>query len=348
VTGPTGGTVPGGIARLPRRFPATRFDHLERLRGRFGLYEHAIYELPRRVHGYTTDDNARALVVLAHAETAPPRALLEDCTRFVLAGRIPGGWHNRLSCRGSWVDRRGSDDAHGRALWGLAHVLDGDDGRVTSALAPGFDMDSPHPRANAYAALAAAEAVRRLPDWAPGQRALHRFAARLPGPLPGAWRWPEERLTYANARIPHSLIAAGEMLGADTVLADGLELLAWLIAEERGGSGFSFTPVGGRRQGDGRPRFDQQPIEAWAMADACAAAVRIDGSSHWERALDDAVQWFLGRNDAAAVLYDAETGAGFDGLHRDRVNRNRGAESTLAALGALQLASGDGSVATAR
>ena len=94
--------------------------------------------------------------------------------------------------------------------------------------------------------------------------------------------------------------------------------------------------MGGRGPGESGPAFDQQPIEAWAMADACLRAAMVDGGTQWETGLTDAADWFLGRNDTGAVLYDGRTGAGYDGLEAKGVNENRGAESTLAALGALQ------------
>jgi hypothetical protein len=114
-------------------------------------------------------------------------------------------------------------------------------------------------------------------------------------------------------------------------------LLDWLIGVERGSEGwFSFTPVGGRGPGDPSPAFGQQPIEAWGMADACLAASRVDDSAHWSLGLEDAAYWFLGRNDMGVDLYEAATGAGFDGLEASGANVNQGAESTLSGLGALQ------------
>ncbi len=50
----------------------------------------------------------------------------------------------------------------------------------------------------------------------------------------------------------------------------------------------------------------------------------------WLAAARRPVEWLLGRNTLKAQLYDAETGGCRDGLHRDRVNANEGAESTLA------------------
>jgi hypothetical protein len=142
-------------------------------------------------------------------------------------------------------------------------------------------------------------------------------------------------LTYANARIPEGMIAVATALGDPALGGDGLDLLDWLVETETGTAGFSFTPVGGRGSGDPKPAFDQQPIEAWAMADACALAAAVTGDAVWEERRLRAVAWFLGENDRGAMLYDETTGGGFDGLTAEGPNLNRGAESTLAALAAL-------------
>jgi hypothetical protein len=320
---------------LDRAHPSPNTHHLEILTGQLGLYEHALLDRPRRSCGYTTDDNARALVVLRHIRPDHPgmRRYLE----FVLAGRVPGGWHNRMSPFGVWVDARGSDDAHGRALWGLGSALATEDPRrVFPVLTSGLDLDSPYPRSNAYAVLGAVAALEAWPAAPKVEAFLQRTARRLPRPRRGAWKWPEPRLTYDNARIPEALLAAGATLGDESMVAEGLDLLEWLIETETGADGFSFTPVGGRGQGESGPAFDQQPIEAWGMADACLRAITVEGGSRWDIGLTDAAAWFLGRNDSGAILYDGSTGAGYDGLEATGVNLNRGAESTLAALGALQ------------
>ena len=40
---------------------AIALNHLDRMTDSTGLIQHAIYSIPRRESGYTTDDNARAL-----------------------------------------------------------------------------------------------------------------------------------------------------------------------------------------------------------------------------------------------------------------------------------------------
>jgi hypothetical protein len=330
-----------GLSVERAALPTLHFEtsHLRRLSGRHGLYEHAEHDVPRRAHGYTTDDNARALVVLSHAalrHDIGARYLLPRCAAYVMQARVRRGWLNRKADSGRWAGDRGPDDTHGRALWGLgalvaAGVLVDE---AAAVFANGCDLDSPHPRANAYAALGA---VAVLPTGLPCAERMLESAVRC---IPRfrsdrAWPWPEPRLTYANARLPEALIAAGSAIEDAGLVEQGIVLLEWLSSVESGAAGFSFTPVGGRGPGDGTPGFDQQPIEAWAMADACLRAYRVTRSAVWLDRAEQAAMWFLGHNDVGVSLYDCATGAGFDGLEERGVNSNRGAESTLAALGAL-------------
>jgi hypothetical protein len=115
-----------------------------------------------------------------------------------------------------------------------------------------------------------------------------------------------------------------------------LDLLGWLLEYETAEDCLSPTPAAGRGPGDVRPAFDQQPIEVSTLADACARAAAIDPASIWPDGVRAAASWFMGTNDAQQVMWDPQTGGGFDGLHADGVNRNQGAESSLAVLSTLQ------------
>ena len=319
---------------------AFRLDHLRRLSDGTGLFEHAWHDQPRRGHGYTTDDNARALVVLCRASSAGMVDGLDltPYLNFTVSGLEAGGWHNRKDETGRWTDRRGSDDCHGRAIWGLGEVIGVhhlEDVVVDAFQAGIYGFRSAHPRSVAYAVLGAVASRRILTDDPLVGSFLERAVAGLPKPSPNKWAWPTGRLTYDNARLPEAMIRAGVEIGDGTLLEQGMDLLDWLVDEELGTNGFSFSPVGGRGRGDAKPGFDQQPIEAWAMADACAAAFEQSGDDRWMNLAQTAVAWFFGANDGGLVMYDRETGAGYDGLQDGGVNQNRGAESTLAALGSI-------------
>jgi hypothetical protein len=144
------------------------------------------------------------------------------------------------------------------------------------------------------------------------------------------WRWPESTLTYSNAILPHAALVVATVLDDEERVADALALLAWLVARESHGERFSFTPVGGRSATSTAPAFDQQPIEAWAMIEACSFAYDVTKESLWAESATRAGQWFTGRNDVGVRVYDPQTGGGYDGLGPHGPNLNQGAESTIA------------------
>ncbi len=269
--------------------------------------------------------------------------LTETCLRYLEESQRPNGrFRNRRAVDGSWKDLDDSDDANGRALFGLGASVRAGDPRSDRALllierAAGFD--SPSPRANAWAAIGAAEVLWAHPDNAGARTLLERASSRLGAPRAGdAWPWPEDRLAYDNARLPEARIAAGIELGRPELVAEGLHLLTWLVGIEHPGDRFSFAATGGWALGEPKPAFDQQPLEAAATADACAVAYAATGEEHWRELGLDAVAWFLGHNDRELQLYDPETGGTCDGLTAHGRNENQGAESTIAGLAALQRA----------
>jgi hypothetical protein len=194
----------------------------------------------------------------------------------------------------------------------------------------------------AFATLGAAEVIAVDPGHA-GARALMVDLVAMVHPARAAglsagqvWPWPLPRLTYADAAIAEALIAAGTALEDDVVTAHGLALLDWLMATQTVNGRLSVTPVGGWGPGERRARFDQQPIEAAALADACVRAFACTGEHRWKNGLQRAIAWFLGGNDAGVVLYDPVSGGGYDAVTPHGRNTNQGAESTLALISVLQ------------
>ena len=132
------------------------------------------------------------------------------------------------------------------------------------------------------------------------------------------------------------MIAAGSTLGRPLLLRRGLDLLGWLLDRETRDGHLSVTPVGGSGPDDLGPRFDQQPIEVGALADACARALSVNGDRRWMDGIGAAADWFLGDNDVGVPMWDPDTGGAFDGLHQSGANLNQGTESTLAFVSTLQ------------
>jgi hypothetical protein len=325
--------------------PAPVFDHLLRLTDRRGTFEHALFAEPRPEHGYCTDDVARVLVVATRQPDTegPVNGLAGVAVRFLNEAQTFGGaCRNRMDNAGHWTDEPSTGDHWGRCIWGLGTAAAHSDVSLVGRLAViqlerAAHARSKSPRAMAYAALGAAELLAVDPDHGAARELISDYAASLAAPNEDpAWPWPEPRLTYANAVLAEAMIAAGAVRDDSTLRQRGLDLLGWLIEYETADGHLSPTPVGGRGPEDARPGFDQQPIEVAALADACARAAVVDAGAIWPDAVRAAAAWFMGDNDAGQVMWDPETGGGYDGLHADGVNENQGAESTLAVISTLQ------------
>jgi hypothetical protein len=337
----------GGAAARNR---TTSFEHLARLTTPSGLYEHALGTAPRMANGMCVDDVARALVVMARTGDPTPEVTVMTATYLAFlrdAQRAGGLMHNRRTADGSWVDQPSADDHWGRAVWafGTAAALLTDAGLAAGArqgAAQAMAARSVHPRAMAYAALGAAQLLRAFPEDDAAHRLLRDAGSALPRPRADrtdrTWPWPEPRLSYGNAVLPEAMIAVGAALGDHDLLTDALALLRWLVDEQTVDGHLSLVPARGRAPGDPRPGFDQQPIEAAALAEAAATAFAATGDGRWFAVLDLCVAWFEGDNDVRVPVRDDATGGGFDGLEPAGVNQNQGAESTLAWLACRQLA----------
>lgn len=336
------------LAERQAERPVWKLDHLAAMTDATGMFQHATYAIPRFADGYCTDDNARALQLtvflegLGH-EQPEVRRVRTTAAAFLEAAfdRERRRFRNFMSFDRRWLEEVGSDDCQGRAVWALGACVgrSGDPdlpawaaALFASALPPVTEMSSP--RAWAFGLLGIHEYVRRFG----GDRLAGQAREALTGRLielfertaTPEWRWFEDVLAYDNARLPHALITAGNERAVET----GLTALAWLMEVQRAPAGH-FRPVGSNgfyRKGQEPAHFDQQPLEANATTSACLEAYRVTQDPRWLEEARSAFEWFLGRNDLGLELYDPATGGCCDGLHPDRVNRNQGAESTLAFL----------------
>jgi hypothetical protein len=322
------------------------FRHLIRLSDDTGLFEHARHATVLRHHGYCTDDVARGLVV-ASREPHPAHRLtrLIECylTFLTHAQDRSGAFHNRLSFDRRWSDRPGVGDWWGRAMWGLGTAAAARTStpwirtEALHAFTLGAGQRSPHPRAMAFAGLGAAEVLRASPDSTVAAVLLMDAVEAIGAPTENpSWPWPHPHLTYANAALAEVIIAAGDLSGDRQLLSIGLRMLTWLCDIQTRNGLLSVVTVAGWRQDAPRSRYDQQPIEVAALADACATAGLVTGDPSWQEEVGRAVAWFRGANDAGVPMWDPATGGGYDGLTERGPNLNQGAESTIALISTMQ------------
>ena len=331
-------------------------DHLDRMTDSTGLIQHAIYNVPRRGSGYTTDDNARALRLCARlcAEDA------DECMRDRVACYLSflehaqcanGGFHNSMSYQREWLDESGCGDSQGQTVLALAEVLGRD-------LPTGFHDLARELIDGALTVLAGLTSLRAhayvVQAWAILSRAnvshneeLEKIARQAACRLVEAWQhshhpdwqWFEPQMTYANAVLPHAMFDAAERWPDEDFLAIAESSFRFLDRVTTTDN--VFWPIGNHgwsAQHEVRALYDQQPVEASTMAAAAMAGLQSRRDEDYLAAFQRAHGWFHGQNSLQYAMADSNSGGCLDGLESKGVNRNLGAESTLAYLWTESLA----------
>lgn len=333
---------------LPIRLPAIPHEidlaAVERICDSTGMLQHSVFDVPDRSHGYCIDDNARALILCCRDSRMAPAWLP------VFAAFVEHAWHsdsrrfrNFMNFERKWLEKAGSEDSCGRAIWALGcAAANAPDASFRTwarklydrTIEPLSQLQSP--RAQAFMMLGTVALVENDPADLFLTRLLTRWGDRLLGlsnEYRGlGWEWFEPVLAYDNARLPEAMIRTGLVTGREDLIERGIKSLDWLSGQQTSEDGH-FRAIGtdsfGLPYASPLP-FDQQPVEAWAMVDACDAAFTATGTAMWQERARNAYLWFLGKNELGLMLGDPDTGECFDGLIPTGVNRNRGAESILA------------------
>jgi glycosyltransferase involved in cell wall biosynthesis len=342
--------------KSPDQLPELKLNHLNQMTDDTGMLQHAIFTIPNRREGYTTDDNARALILAVMLEQLDQYPLDSANSSSLYLSFLEhafnpakGRFKNFLRYDRRWNEPVGSEDCHGRALWALGTVLGrsrdqgcrGAAGRLFEfSLLAVLEFNSP--RAWAYALLGIQEYLTSYPGDRDAQKVRCALSQRLLKMYESIrrpdWKSFENVLAYGNARLPQALLLVGSACSDERMISAGLESLDWLSQTQHCDINRHFVPIGSQgfyRQGGEKARFDQQPLEAAGAVSACLQAHRVTGDSRWRREAWSAFNWFLGDNDLQLPLYDSVSGGCRDGLHPDRANENQGAESTLSFLMAL-------------
>lgn len=325
-------------------------DHLDRMTDSTGMIQHAIFSIPRRESGYTTDDNARALRLCTRlwGERQDDRMLerVACYLSFLEHARCPvRGFHNFMGYQRDWLDAAGTGDCQGQAVLALAEVLG-------SELPGGFRALAHELLVGALPAMSQLRSLRAQAYVIQAWILLRRADVQDTGPMEDVarlaadrlvecydrshrpdWPWFESQMTYANAVLPHAMFDAAEGwpdAGFLDIAETSFGFLDLVTTAEN-----VFWPIGNRdwySHGEEKSLYDQQPLEASTMAAAALAGLQMTGDEKYWAIFQRAHGWFRGMNSVRQSLIDAKSGACFDGLQSTGVNRNQGAESTLAYL----------------
>jgi len=333
----------------PEIMPKFSLTHVLRLTDDTGIVQHAKYGIPNLKEGYCLDDNARALIMalMAYQRSKSKEAfeLLPIYLSFIHYMQTDdGNFRNFLSFNRQYLDEVGSEDSFGRTIWALGYLI----GCAASNSYREFALELFH---RSFPHFKALKHLRGMANTiigvslylqvVPGDEGMLNELNRLTQPLLEAyennqsedWQWFEEKMTYDNAILPLALLHSCEITGNERTREVALKAMAFL--DKLTLSNGYLSPVGNDGwyyRGGAFPTFDQQAIETMAMVLMHFQAYKIFRTPQYIEKMFLSYKWFLGENTLRAPLYDHETKGCCDGLLPAGINRNQGAESTLAYL----------------
>jgi glycosyltransferase involved in cell wall biosynthesis len=331
----------------PEIMPSFSMAHIRRLTDDTGIVQHAKYGIPNLKEGYCLDDNARALimVMLAYKQNKDKVAL--DLLPIYLSyiqymQNDDGDFRNFLSYRREYLDEVGSDDSFGRTIWALGFLIDNAPNNSYREFARELFLAAiphlsqlTHLRGMANSIIGLASYLHANPHDGGMVAELNNLVAPLKAAYRAhskeKWQWFEEKMTYDNALLPLALLHHYQITEDPESLEIGMLTMNFLDEKtlEKG----YLNPVGNDGwlfEGGEMATFDQQAIETMAMVLMYFKAYEVSLDKQYIEKMYLCYQWFLGENILRLPLYDSETKGCGDGLQTYGVNRNQGAESTLA------------------
>ena len=335
----------------PSLMPAFELDYVKRLTDDTGIFQHAKYGIPNRKEGYCLDDNSRALIMalMAYQNNNDVEALdlLPVYLSYIHDMQLENGnFRNFLSFSRQFLDEEGTDDSFGRTIWSLGYLINAAPNRSYAEF--GYELffkavphfkNLTHLRGICNTITGLSYYLRTHPYDERILNELNILTDKLISAYHGTkgedWHWFENQMTYDNAIFPLALFHAAEITGNPEVKQVAHESLLYL--EKLTFNLNSCTPIGNdgwhvRGREGAMPIYDQQAIEIMAMVLMYFQAYIVTRESEYLKKMFSTYLWFLGENSLRIPLYDSETKGCADGLQPGGVNRNQGAESTLAYL----------------
>ncbi|MEO5911681.1 MAG: glycosyltransferase [Pelobium sp.] len=338
--------IPENFSLNTELLPSFNLDYVRRLTDDTGIVQHARFGIPNLKEGYCMDDNARALlmVLMANDQFKAKEALdlLPIYLSFIQYMQCDDGdFRNFLSFKREYLDEAGTDDSYGRTLWSLGYLISNSPNNSYKEFGRELFFSSlqhldklTHLRGYANSIIGLANYLKSFPDddlklkmTALADKLVNSYQKNKTK----GWNWFEEKMTYDNAILPLALLKAYEISPEFIYKEVGLESL-YFLDQETFTEGY-YNPIGNEGwlfKGAIRAVFDQQAIETMAAVMMYFQAFEITNDVHFIKKMFKTYLWFLGENALRIPLYDHETNGCCDGLTPIGLNRNQGAESTLA------------------
>lgn len=333
----------------PTILPPFSLAHIKRLTDDTGIIQHAKFGIPNLKEGYCLDDNARALLMMSMAYKQKKDPLTQELLPIYLSyihymQNADGTFRNFLSFNRNFLDEIGSEDSFGRTIWALGYLLNHapNDSYYQTGISMFFKAAENFKKIESIRSIAKiiigiSYYLASNPSDDSMKETLRYLANKLVNHYEEnsspQWKWFEPILAYDNGMLPLALLHAAEILNDNKISGVAFETMNFLT-EVTLKDGY-LSIIGNEKwykKDEERSVFAQQPIDALAMILMYHQAFHLKKDKDYLNKLFTCFMWFLGDNDLRMKLYDFETKGCCDGLERNGVNSNQGAESTLAYL----------------
>jgi len=329
-----------------RMLPSYNLEHIKRLTDDTGIVQHAKYGIPNLKKGYCVDDNSRALIMslMAYRQNKDKEALrlMPVYLSFIhYMQRKNGNFRNFLSFNRQYLDEYGSEDSFGRTIWALGYLLQFPPNDSFRQIGREIFFKSVQHFGQIETIRGAANTIIGICYYLKNvqdegmikimNRLVDIICSEYKKNNSDDWNWFENEMTYDNAVIPLSLFSAYEITGDEKVFKIAMESTNFL--ETKTMANDYYIPVGNKgwlKKGGVMAEYDQQSIDVMAMILLYNQIFQITKNREYIEKMFKCYLWFLGENSLRLPLFDHETQGCCDGLESQGVNRNQGAESTLA------------------
>ncbi|WP_081209103.1 glycosyltransferase [Salegentibacter sediminis] len=333
--------------------PKIKLDHLKRLSTELGMIQFSKINIPDRDSGYTLDDNARALIVmLMHYNifrTSEDLDYIDLYLSFIERCQTGSGnfvnyidEHNQVHIKNDYVNL---EDSNARAIWALGQVVSEVHNlppeyikRAKSCLdkARSWIPGVLSPRSIAFTIKGLFLYLENFEDQE-FKKAIEKLAENLISRYDlnreKDWEWFEEYLTYANSILPEAMLLAFLTTGKKVYKNTALESFEFLLSKMYKNGKFRVISNKGWHQKHTKPEiYGEQPIDVAYTIQALDIFYQHFKKPEYKIKMEKAFNWFLGDNHLNRIIYNPVTGGCGDGLEKENVNLNQGAESTICYL----------------
>jgi glycosyltransferase involved in cell wall biosynthesis len=333
--------------------PQIDLSHVKALTTKTGMYQFSKLGIPDPESGYTLDDNARALIAVTESYALTKNdqelSLMKTYLGFIEFCQHPTGYFmNYVDERRQFTDQNYAtnlSDSNGRAIWALGHLI-----AHKEILPEEMVIKAEKVLRNGLHRISGIHSPRAIGFTIKGLRCYHATAPSFDTisliimladrlvqfyrhESGQDWKWFESYLTYANSVLPEALLYAYEVTGNGVYRDIARESFDFLLSHTYTSSGLRVISNNGWMQkGSDRELFGEQPIDVAYTIMALDRFYKVFGDREYLLRLEASFNWFLGQNHLRRMIYNKYTGGCWDGLEKEHVNLNQGAESTVSYL----------------